>query len=112
MIERYCFAIDLVDDESKIAEYEEYHKNVWPEVQDSFRRSGVTGVELYRSGNRLFMIFETNEQFTFEKKKEIDENDPVVVKWETLMSDYQQPLPWAKPGAKWTLMKPLFKYTN
>ena len=106
---RYCFALDLIDDSDRIAEYESHHAHIWPEVRDSFRRAGIENVELYRSGNRLFMLLDTNEHFSFDKKKKIDDEDPVVQKWEALMSTYQQPLPWAKPGEKWVLMKTLFK---
>ncbi len=105
---RYCFALDLIDDSARIAEYELHHADIWPEVRDSFRRAGIENVELYRTGNRLFMLLDTNEHFSFDKKKKIDE-DAVVQKWEALMSTYQQPLPWAKPGEKWVLMKTLFK---
>ena len=106
---RYCFALDLIDDAARITEYESHHANVWPEVRASFHRAGIENVELYRAGNRLFMILDTNEQFSFDKKKKIDEEDPVVQKWEALMSTYQQPLPWAAPGEKWVLMKTIFK---
>lgn len=106
---RYCFALDLKDDPSLITEYENHHANVWPEVRDSFRRAGIENVELYRTGNRLFMLLDTNESFSFEKKKQIDEEDPVVQQWEALMGTYQQPLPWAKDGNKWVLMQTVFK---
>src|SRR4051812_22697798 len=108
MPQRYCFALDLKDDEAKIAEYEEHHKKVWPGVIDSFSKAGIENVELYRTGVRLFMILETNENFSFERKEQIDQADPVVQKWEALMSTYQQLLPWADKGQKWILMKPLF----
>ena len=32
---RYCFALDLKNDETLIAEYEEYHQRVWPEILES-----------------------------------------------------------------------------
>ena len=108
-VSRYCFALDLKDDSALIAEYENHHKSIWPEVRDSFSRAGIVDVELYRTGNRLFMILDTTEQFSFEKKKEIDERDAVVQKWEALMATYQQPLPWAKKNEKWVLMDRIYK---
>lgn len=106
---RYCFALDLVDDAVRIKEYESHHAEVWPEVRDSFRRAGIENVELYRTGNRLFMLLDVNEHFSFDKKKKIDDEDPVVQRWEALMSTYQQPLPWAEKGEKWVLMNSIFK---
>jgi L-rhamnose mutarotase len=54
------------------------------------------------------MIIHADDQFSFEKKTEIDKNNPIVEKWETLMDQYQQRLPWAAPGAKWVLMDEIF----
>jgi len=106
---RYCFALDLKNDEQRIREYEGHHQAVWPEVQDSFQRAGITNVELYRTGNRLCMLLEVDESFSFEKKAAIDAADPVVQRWEALMGSYQQPLPWAREGEKWILMQPVFR---
>jgi L-rhamnose mutarotase len=105
---RYCFALDLKNDPNLIAEYEKYHRDVWPEVIASIRDSGIDQMEIYRAGNRLFMIMETNAQFSLEKKKQSDAANPIVQKWETLMSKFQQPLPYATQGEKWMLMDKIF----
>jgi L-rhamnose mutarotase len=55
------------------------------------------------------MIMEVNDTFSFEKKKEMDEQNETVQVWETFMSTFQQPLPWAKPGEKWTLLEQIFR---
>ncbi len=39
---RYCFALDLKDDQKLIAEYEKHHQKVWPEIMDSIKDSGIT----------------------------------------------------------------------
>ncbi|HMU58619.1 MAG TPA: L-rhamnose mutarotase, partial [Chitinophagaceae bacterium] len=39
---RYCLALDLKDDEALISAYEAHHRNVWPEVLDSIKGSGIT----------------------------------------------------------------------
>ncbi|HEY5773409.1 MAG TPA: L-rhamnose mutarotase, partial [Chitinophagaceae bacterium] len=31
-MKRFCLALDLKEDTKLIAEYENYHKNVWPEI--------------------------------------------------------------------------------
>ena len=73
---RYCLALDLKDDPALIAEYEAYHKKVWPEILHSIKGSGIEQMEIYRTGNRLFMIMETDEHFQFEKKVEADKSNP------------------------------------
>ncbi len=105
---RYCLALDLKDDEILIHQYEEYHKNVWPEIIASINEAGITDLEIYRVFNRLFMIMETNEDFSFERKNAMDNANPKVQEWEALMWKYQQALPVAKPGEKWMLMNKIF----
>ncbi|KAB7730946.1 L-rhamnose mutarotase [Rudanella paleaurantiibacter] len=105
---RYCLALDLVDDPALIAEYERYHQKIWPEIEASIRDSGITDMQIYRVSNRLFMIMETNETFSFAAKAEADAQNPKVQEWEGLMWQYQQALPTAKPGEKWMLMERIF----
>jgi L-rhamnose mutarotase len=107
-MKRYCLALDLKDDSALIAEYEEYHRNVWPGIKKSITDSGITDMEMYRFGNHLFMIMETDDTFTFERKAAMDNNNPEVQQWETLMWKFQQPLKNAKPGEKWVLMDRIF----
>jgi len=105
---KYCLALDLKNGDELIAEYERYHQKVWPEIIDSIKDSGITGLEIYRVGNRLFMIMETDETFSFERKNEMDNSNAKVQEWENLMWKYQQALPGTQPGEKWMLMKKIF----
>jgi len=106
---RYCFALDLKDNVDLIAEYEAYHKAVWPEIVSSITSAGIEKLEIYRVENRLFMIMETNKDFSFEKKSAMDAANAKVQEWENLMWKYQQALPLAKEGEKWVLMKKIFE---
>ena len=108
-MKRYTLALDLVDDPVMIAEYEKYHEKIRDEIAKSIKDSGITTMEIYRIGNRLFMIMETEDDFSFEKKAKMDANNPKVQEWENLMWKYQQALPMAKDGEKWILMKQIFK---
>jgi L-rhamnose mutarotase len=105
---RYCLALDLVDDPALIAEYEQWHREVWPEIIQSITSSGITQMEIYRVGNRLFMIMEVNDSFSFEAKSAADASNAKVQEWEQLMWKFQQPMPFAKPGEKWILMDKIF----
>jgi L-rhamnose mutarotase len=108
-MKRYCLTLDLKDDAKLIAEYEEYHRNVWPEIKDSITGAGITNMEIYRFDNHLFMIMETDESFNFERKVAMDAANPKVQEWETLMWKFQQPVKNAKPGEKWVLMDKIFE---
>ena len=107
-MKRYCLALDLKDDPMLIAEYEEHHRKVWPEILQSISTAGIQQMEIYRVSNRLFMVMETNEDFSFERKAAMDAANGKVQEWEKLMWKYQQALPGSKPGEKWILMEKVF----
>ena len=110
-IKRYCLALDLIDDPVLIAEYEYWHqaKNGWSEVKTSIQASGIFQMEIYRTGNRLFMIIETEKDFDFDRKAQQDARNSKVQEWEKMMSKFQQPLPWANDGEKWIIMNKIFQ---
>lgn len=108
-MKKYTLALDLVNDPSLIAEYEDYHKAIWPEIKKSILDAGVTNMEIYRFENRLFMIMEVNDDFSFEKKAKLDAENEKVQEWEQLMWKYQSAIPGAKEGEKWVLMDKIFQ---
>lgn len=109
MSHRHCFALDLQKNIALIAEYEAYHQAVWPEIIASIKDAGILDLQIYRVENRLFMIMEVNDEFSFEKKNAADAANPEVQEWEERMWKYQQALPSAKPGEKWLLMNKIFQ---
>jgi L-rhamnose mutarotase len=107
-MKRFCLALDLKDDPALIKEYEVHHQKVWPDILQSIKEAGIEQMEIYRTGNRLFMIMETNDTFNFEKKATADAANNKVQEWEKLMWKYQQALPGSKPGEKWRSMDLIF----
>lgn len=108
-MKRYALALDLVADPELIKEYEKYHQSIWPEIKESILDSGITNMEIYRFGNRLFMLMETTDAFSFDKKGLMDAANPKVQEWENLMWKYQQAIPGAKPDEKWVIMDKKFQ---
>lgn len=110
-MKRYCLALDLKDDPKLIAEYEHWHKteNNWPEIRKSILDADILDMQIYRTGNRLFMIMETSDHYDAKKKQQMDALNPKVQEWEQLMWVFQQPLPWAKEGEKWVVMEQIFQ---
>jgi L-rhamnose mutarotase len=109
-MKQYCLACDLKDDESHIKAYDDYHKNVWPEIKESLQRAGILEMEIYRTGNRLFMIIWVSPDYSFEKKAAMDFENPAVQEWENLMSSFQKHIPWAPAHVKWVPMDRIFKF--
>lgn len=107
---RICLACDLKDDPALIERYKQYHAsdNIWPEITQSIRDAGVLDMQIYLTGNRLFMIMEVEDSFDPQRKAELDASNPKVQEWEQLMWDFQQALPWAPAGVKWLEMEKIF----
>lgn len=108
---RYCFACDLKNDPELIESYKNYHKkeNTWPEITASIKDAGILDMEIYLVANRLFMIMEVDDTFTFERKRKMDIDNPKVQEWEKLMWKFQQALPSAPKDEKWIPTERIFK---
>lgn len=109
---KLCYACDLIDDPQRIAAYKKHHETIWPEIKKSITDAGILNMEIYLCENRLFMIMEVRGDYDPVKKQHMDESNPKVQEWENLMWKYQQALPTAKKGEKWSLMEPIFKLTD
>lgn len=105
---KFLLILDLVDEETSIRQYENYHKQIPAEIDQSIRASGITQMEIYRYANRLVMEILADETFSFEAKSKADEENEAVQAWETLMNQFQQRIPGSKPTEKWVLTKRIF----
>ena len=108
-MKRYCLALDLKNDPLLISKYIDYHKEVWPEISSSIRENGIIDMQIYNFANRLFMIIETEDDFSFEKKNKRDSHNPFVIKWEEIMSKFQKPISISDSGEKWMLMEKIYE---
>jgi L-rhamnose mutarotase len=110
----YCLTLDLKDDPISIAEYRRYHEpaNIWPEVVESIKSQGILKETIFLLGNRMVMLLQTTDEFSFEAKVAADLANPRMQEWERLMWKYQQSLPQAKPGEKWVCMEKIFEVDN
>lgn len=106
---RHCFSCDLKDDPALIETYKAYHaERHWPEISAHIKATGVIGMEIYLTGNRMFMIMEVDASFRIEKKARMDAEDARTQEWEQLMGTFQQALPWAPEGVKWMPLEQIF----
>ena len=110
---RHCLALDLHDDPELIAAYEQYHRQVWPEVLAHLRAQGVRELEIFRLGTRMVMVMDTDDAvFDAARMAEAERTDARRRAWEDLMWSFQKTTPWTPEGAKWTPMQPLFRLTD
>ncbi|WP_047866873.1 L-rhamnose mutarotase [Sphingomonas paucimobilis] len=107
MARRVCFALDLIADADLIADYERAHAAgaVWPDVTDAIRAKGFEAMEIWRTGDRLFMIAEVAEDWPRAIPSDLAATD---ARWEAAMDRFQKPLPHAAPGEKWVAMERIY----
>jgi len=107
---RLCFALDLRDDAQAIADYERWHQAqcIWPDVVASIRTAGIDNMEIFRTGNRLFMVMDAGANYDAASKAAVDAASERIQAWEALMGTFQQPLPWAASQQKWVPMTRIF----
>tara|TARA_B100000745_G_C19940693_1_gene317163 strand:- start:25 stop:369 length:345 start_codon:yes stop_codon:yes gene_type:complete len=105
----FAQTIDLLKNPKLIEKYEEYHRNVWPEVMNGLKVIGIERMEIFRIGNHLFMYCSANDDFDpnadFQK---YTETHPKADEWNDLMSNFQAKVPEAEIGDWWAPMKLVF----
>jgi len=108
-MKRYCQTLDLCDDPKLIEQYVEAHSHVWPEIQAGIREVGILDMQIYRLGNRLFMIMDTIDDFDFEADNARLATLPRQAEWEAYVARFQGCDPTAPSTQKWQLMERIFK---
>jgi len=105
----FAQTINLVDDPKIIEKYEEYHKNVWPEVIKSLKTIGIKRMEIFRISNQLFMYCQAEDNFDPEHDfQKYTEKNPKAEEWNELMSTFQRKSPQASPEMWWMPIKLVF----
>ena len=110
-MKEFAFTCCLRSNPQIIAEYDRRHAAVWPEVLFSLRQTGILNARIYRLGHRLFMIFQTLDDYDPAAASQRHWNSsPRVREWEELMASFQERPPEAPPGVgKWVAMEKVFE---
>lgn len=108
-MKRYCQTLDLVDNEELIKKYEEIHSQVWPEVMAGQHEVGILDMQIYRYGNRVFMICDTVDDFDWERDMARLATMPRQAEWEAYVAKCQGCDPNAPSASKWHLMDKIFQ---
>lgn len=104
----FAQALDLIDDAERIREYEAYHRRIWPEVAAALRSIGISRMKIFRTGTRLFMIYEAPDGFDPARDYQAYASNPRCREWDELMRGYQRRVPAAPEGVWWTPMAEVF----
>jgi L-rhamnose mutarotase len=114
MTQRFALALDLVDDAELITQYESWHQpgTTPATIIGSIRAAGIQSMEIYRAGNRMFMLIEADDSYSDESKARADAANPDVQRWTALMKHFQKPVPAAGPDGTWVRMSRIFRLTD
>ena len=112
MPKQHVLTLELKQDKELIRLYEQYHRpgEVWPEVLESIRASGIESIQIYRLGTLLVMVLSVSDAFSFEVKAKIDRKNTKVQEWEKLMERFQKAQHGYSSQVKWRPLNPLFQF--
>ena len=107
-MQRFAMTVMLKDDPEIIEQYENYHANPFPEVNEGLKKCGVLKMYIYRFGRQLFMYMETDDNFDLEHGFDDYTENPRAKEWDDLMRSFQETVPGAPEGSTWVPMKELY----
>lgn len=110
MTQRFCLTLDLVNDPEKIALYRKAHspQQIWPEIVEGIKSVGITLMDIYMLGTRLFMILELPEGIDRDEAMSRLATLPRQQEWEEYVAQFQQCDPSTTSAGKWQMMERIF----
>jgi L-rhamnose mutarotase len=109
-MQTFLLICDLKDELEAIQAYVDCHIAVAPEILESIRVAGVLQMSIYRWRNRLSMILVGDENFSFDRKSELDNANPKVQEWEAFLGQFQTNLPGTPTNWRWALTEKIFEF--
>lgn len=109
-VKRYCQTLSLKDNPELIAAYKKAHskEESWPEIREGIKSVGILEMEIYISGNNLFMIVETPLDFDWDTAMKKLAMLPRQSEWEEYVARFQQCATGATSDEKWKMMERMF----
>lgn len=79
--------ISLQLKEESLAEYREYHNNVWPELEQAYKAAGLQKLSCFLNGTSLLVYIEYEEGVTQETLDALAKNE-VEMRWQAIMKNF------------------------
>ena len=73
-----------------VEKYRDYHDNVWPELEEAYRKAGITTISCAPNGPYL-IVYEEYDEGTYEKARQSLDNDEIEIRWKSLMRELRDP---------------------
>lgn len=92
-----------------IEEYRRDHANIWPEIAQAIRVSGIRNYSIYLLGEQLFAYYEyVGPEEEYEARMATLAEAPRMREWWDRMEPMQVPDPKRKDGSWWSDMEEVF----
>ena len=112
-MKHFGLTLNLKDDPEIIEQYKDYHQNAWKETLAGLKAVGITRMNIYLLGRRLFMTMETVDNFDIERDfPRYLEQHPKCQEWDKLMRTFQEPVEEAQEGEWWAQMELVFELSS
>ena len=107
------FVVNTVDNQKKLQEYLQYHKKVWPQVEEGFKKAGYKSIALYHFKDLIVM------RITFPKNADLNKMgvtaeafNPRCAEWNRIMNAYQKGVNGTSQEQTWVEAVPFYKFSN
>ena len=109
-MKHFGLTLNLKNDPQIIEQYKAYHQNAWQETLAGLKAVGITKMNIYLLGRRLFMAMETFDTFDIERDfPRYLKQHPKCKEWDELMRTFQEPVEEAQADEWWAQMEPVFE---
>jgi L-rhamnose mutarotase len=85
--------------------YDQAHREVWPEMLDLLKRSGISEYSIFRRGLLLVLSMHVED---FEATWKKIEADPVNTRWQAAMAPYFDAMDPVNPEERFPMMREVF----
>lgn len=107
------FVVQIKPGADKLKEYLDYHRAVWPEVEQGFEQAGYRQIRLLRSAHTVVMIIKVPDGADLEAMgKKAEAYNKRCAEWNRLMAGYQEGVPGTAPGQTWTAAEPFYLFSR
>jgi L-rhamnose mutarotase len=102
-MQRVAFCLRLK--QGAAADYDQAHREVWPEMLALLKRAGISEYSIFRRGELLVLSMRVED---FDATWDVIESDPVNTHWQKEMAKYFEPLEPLASGERFPMMREVF----
>jgi L-rhamnose mutarotase len=85
--------------------YDKSHEQVWPEMLDLLKRSGVSEYSIFRRDEMLVLVMCVEDFDTVWTRIEAD---PINTRWQKTTAPFFEPVTDLRPGERFPMMREVF----